>query len=64
MIVLAWFPPVWRRVMDPRLIDHFEGDVTQANIQPRKREKILRRYGGGSTGGGVAGSGSAAGVAA
>ena len=28
MIVLAWFPPIWRRVMDPRLLDHFDGDVT------------------------------------
>lgn len=44
MIVLAWFPPAWRRVMDPRLVDHFEGDLTQANINPRKREKILARY--------------------
>jgi alkane 1-monooxygenase len=35
--------------MDPRLLDHFEGDVTQANINPRRREKILRRYGGGAT---------------
>jgi alkane 1-monooxygenase len=49
MIVLAWFPPIWRRVMDPRLLDHFEGDVTQANIQPRKRAKILKRYGGGGS---------------
>ncbi len=45
MIVLAWFPPIWRRVMDQRLVDHFEGDVTRANIQPRKRAKILARYG-------------------
>jgi alkane 1-monooxygenase len=45
MIVLAWFPPLWRRVMDPRLLDHFEGDVSRANIQPRQREKILARYG-------------------
>jgi alkane 1-monooxygenase len=45
MIVLAWFPSLWRRVMDPRLLDHFEGDVTRANIQPRKREKVLARYG-------------------
>jgi alkane 1-monooxygenase len=45
MIVLAWFPPLWRRVMDPILLDHFDGDVTRANIQPRKREKILARYG-------------------
>ncbi len=36
MIVLAWFPPLWRRVMDPRLLDHYGGDVTRCNIQPRK----------------------------
>jgi alkane 1-monooxygenase len=45
MIVLAWFPPLWRRVMDPRLLDHFEGDVSRANIQPRKRRQLLARYG-------------------
>ena len=45
MIVLAWVPPLWRRVMDPRLLDHFDGDVTRANIQPAKRRQILGRYG-------------------
>jgi alkane 1-monooxygenase len=45
MIVLAWFPPLWRRVMDPRLVDHFEGDLSRANIQPRKRRQLLARYG-------------------
>ena len=35
MIVLAWFPPLWRRVMDPRLLEHYDGDLTRANIQPR-----------------------------
>ncbi|MBK5219487.1 MAG: alkane 1-monooxygenase [Thermoleophilia bacterium] len=46
MIVLAWFPPLWRRVMDPRLLDHFEGDLSRANIQPGKRRQLLARYGG------------------
>ena len=45
MIVLAWFPPLWRRVMDPRLLEHYEGDVTKANIQPRKLSRVLERYG-------------------
>jgi len=45
MIVLAWFPPLWRRVMDPRLIEHFDGDVTKANIHPRKLGRVLERYG-------------------
>ncbi len=44
MIVLAWFPPLWRRVMDPRLLDHYDGDVTRANIQPRARKRVLARY--------------------
>src|ERR1700710_58516 len=48
MIVLAWFPPLWRRVMAPRLLEHLDGDVTRANIQPGKREKILARYGTGA----------------
>ncbi len=46
MIVLALFPPVWRRVMDRRLLEHYGGDVERANIQPRARKRILRRYGG------------------
>ncbi|MDX6604974.1 MAG: alkane 1-monooxygenase [Solirubrobacterales bacterium] len=45
MIVLAWFPPLWRRVMDPRLIEHFDGEVSRANVQPRGRRRILTRQG-------------------
>jgi alkane 1-monooxygenase len=46
MIVLAWFPPLWRRVMDPVLVEHYSGDLSRANIQPRARKRILARYGG------------------
>jgi alkane 1-monooxygenase len=45
MIVLAYFPPLWRRVMDKRVLAHYGGDVTQANIHPKKRAKVLARYG-------------------
>ncbi len=45
MIVLAWFPPLWRRVMDPILLDHYEGDVSRCNIAPRKLSRVLARYG-------------------
>jgi len=45
MIVLAWFPPLWRRVMDRRLIEHYGGDLSRANIQPRARRRALARYG-------------------
>ena len=45
MIVLAYVTPLWRRIMDPRVIAHYGGDVTRANLHPRKREKLLARYG-------------------
>jgi alkane 1-monooxygenase len=45
MILLALVPPLWRRVMDPRVLAHFGGDITRANIEPRKRARVLARYG-------------------
>src|SRR4051794_5733092 len=45
MIVLALIPPLWRRVMDPRVLAHFDGDLSRANLQPGKRDKLLARYG-------------------
>jgi alkane 1-monooxygenase len=45
MIVLAAFPPLWRRVMDRRLLGHYGGDVTRTNIAPRRRKRVLARYG-------------------
>ena len=45
MILLAYVTPLWRRVMDPKVVAHYGGDVTRANIHPRKRERYLARYG-------------------
>ena len=44
MIVLAIVPAIWRRVMDPRVLAHFDGDLSKANLSPRKRDKILAKY--------------------
>jgi alkane 1-monooxygenase len=49
MILLALFPPAWRRVMDKRVIEHYHGDLSRANILPRKRSKVLARYGSGES---------------
>lgn len=51
MIVIAVLPPLWRRVMDPRVLAHYDGDVTRANIHPPKRKRVLRRYGQGTAAG-------------
>ncbi|MDT5258009.1 MAG: alkane 1-monooxygenase, partial [Mycobacterium sp.] len=45
MISLTYFPPLWRKVMDHRVMEHYDGDITQVNLQPRLREKLLARYG-------------------
>jgi alkane 1-monooxygenase len=45
MVLLAYFPPLWRRVMDPRVLAHYRGDLSKANIQPSRRAQILARYG-------------------
>jgi alkane 1-monooxygenase len=65
MIVLAVVPAVWRRVMDPRVLRHFEGDLTRANLSPRKREALLARYGadpGAAAGGAVGATGGPSGL--
>jgi len=44
MIVLTWVPAIWRSVMDKRVISHYDGDLTKANLNPRNRDKILARH--------------------
>jgi alkane 1-monooxygenase len=47
MITLAYFPPLWRKVMDHRVLAHYDGDITRVNIHPGKRDKVLAKYDGG-----------------
>jgi alkane 1-monooxygenase len=44
MIVVALFPPLFRKLMDKRVVAHYGGDLRLANVHPAKREKLLRRY--------------------
>lgn len=44
LIILALVPPLWFRLMDKRVLAHFDGDITRANIQPAKRARILKKY--------------------
>ncbi|WP_460367756.1 alkane 1-monooxygenase [Actinocorallia lasiicapitis] len=39
MIVLAYFPPLWRRVMDKRVLAHYDGDASRANVHPGKHAR-------------------------
>jgi alkane 1-monooxygenase len=44
MIVLAVIPPIWRRVMDHRVLTHYDGTLELANVKPGLRQRTLERY--------------------
>jgi alkane 1-monooxygenase len=44
MIVTAVIPPLWRRIMDHRVLEHYQEDLTRANVHPRARTRVLARY--------------------
>ena len=45
LIGVTYFPPLWRKLMDHRVIEHYDGDIGRVNVQPRLRQKVLARYG-------------------
>ncbi|MGH8178968.1 MAG: alkane 1-monooxygenase [Steroidobacter sp.] len=42
---LAMIPPLWFKVMHPKLMQWAGGDITKVNVQPSKRAALYRRYG-------------------
>jgi len=54
MIGLAYVPPLWRKVMDKRVLEVYGGDITKVNVDPRKRDRIYARYGAGAPAGSAA----------
>jgi alkane 1-monooxygenase len=44
LIGIALVPPLWFKLMDKRVVAHYDGDVTKANIHPPKRDKIVARW--------------------
>ncbi len=45
MVVLATVPPLWRKVMDPRVLAFYDGDLSRANLHPRRRARLLAAHG-------------------
>ncbi|MEQ9738165.1 MAG: fatty acid desaturase, partial [Algiphilus sp.] len=50
MFTLAMFPPLWRAVMDPRVLELYDQDIHRVNLDPKQRDSILRRYAGRKSG--------------
>jgi len=45
MFTLTYFPPLWRYVMDERLLAVVGRDAARINIAPGKRDAVIRKYG-------------------
>lgn len=45
MLLPAYFPKWWFKIMDQRVYDHYDGDLSRANIYPKRRDQILAKFG-------------------
>lgn len=45
MVLLAYVPPIWFKVMDKRLIDHYQGDFSRIHVYEPKRQALMAKYG-------------------
>jgi alkane 1-monooxygenase len=44
MLIPAYIPWLWFRQMDPLVVRHYRGDLTQANLYAPKRDALLARW--------------------
>lgn len=42
MILIAMVPPLWRRVMDWRVIEHYNGQIDRAALSPRYQRRLAQ----------------------
>lgn len=45
MLIPALIPPLWYKMMDKRVLEHYKGDLSKVNIYPPKRDAIYQKYG-------------------
>lgn len=44
MFVLAMFPPIWFAMMNPRVAEWAQGDMSKVNIDPQAKDEMFTRY--------------------
>lgn len=44
LLIVAYFPPLWFRLMDPRVAAHHGGDLSGAHLHPPRRQALLARW--------------------
>jgi alkane 1-monooxygenase len=44
MFLIAYVPRLWFKVMDPKVVDWADGDLSKVNVLPEKREALEQSY--------------------
>ncbi|MGI9264212.1 MAG: alkane 1-monooxygenase [Gammaproteobacteria bacterium] len=44
MFLIAFVPPLWYRIMDPKVLAHSDNDIDRINMDPSRREALKLRY--------------------
>lgn len=45
MLLPALIPSWWFKIMDQRVFDHYQGDLNKANIYPKSKHRIFKKFG-------------------
>ena len=45
MLIPAYLPAIWFRLMDHRVARHYGGDLSRANLYPPRRDALLKQWG-------------------
>ena len=44
MLLPAYVPSLWYKIMDERVIQHYKGDLSKINMDPEQREAVMAKY--------------------
>jgi alkane 1-monooxygenase len=44
MLLPAYIPSIWFKMMDKRVAKHYNGDLSKANILPEKRDALMKQF--------------------
>lgn len=44
MLLPAYIPSLWYKLMDERVIQHYKGDLSKINMDPERRQELLAKY--------------------
>ncbi|HMZ50603.1 MAG TPA: alkane 1-monooxygenase, partial [Flavobacteriales bacterium] len=45
MLLPAYIPSWWFAVMDPKVVEHYKGDMSRINFDPERREELIAKWG-------------------